>query len=83
MESEWTVEVVSETVKLRTTNPVFDNDEVLLSICVLLFAVSGFLCRNDVSQLVLVRMLSKTGSANMYVTGLVSKALFWFFFQKS
>jgi len=66
MESKWTMEVVLETVKLRTANPVYDNDEVLLSIYVHIFAVTGFLCRSGVNQLVLVRMFSKTG-AGKYV----------------
>jgi hypothetical protein len=71
------MEVVLETFKLRTTNSVYDNDEVLLWIYVLLFAVTGILSSNGVNQLVLVRMFSKTGAVKYvcYWLGLESCVL--------
>jgi hypothetical protein len=80
MESKWTMEVVLETVKLRTTNSVYDNDEVLLSILRSFFLLSLGSYAGMVSiSLYWYVCFPKRELANMYVTGLVAKAVFWFF----
>lgn len=66
MASKRTVEVFLETVELRTTDSIYDDDEVLLSICLLPVAVRGVLLGNAASELVLVRSFSDSG-AGKYV----------------
>jgi len=62
MESKWTMEVVLETVKLRTTNSVYDNDEVLLPTHVLSLCVNGVLFRIGSNYVVLVHVFPKRGA---------------------
>jgi hypothetical protein len=62
MKSKWSMEVVLETVKLRTANSIYDHDEVLLSNHVLFLSVNGVLFRNGANQLILVRGFSKRGA---------------------
>ena len=77
------MEVVLETVKLRTTNSVYDNDKYYCRFTFTFSLIVGFYALMVPVGLYWFVCFPKRELANMYLDGLVWKAVFWFFFKKS